>query len=78
VGIDDVLAAATARRNLPPAAVRRELREAAGVSQGAVADELGVDRATVCRWELGKRVPRGAHAIAYRELLDRLAREVLH
>jgi transcriptional regulator with XRE-family HTH domain len=45
---------------------------AAGVSQQLVADELRVDRATVTRYELGERTPRGELLISYIRLLDEL------
>jgi DNA-binding transcriptional regulator YiaG len=35
-------------------------RTALGLSQAALARELGVDRATVHRWEAGTSRPRGA------------------
>ncbi len=61
------------RRLLPPHA-RRRLRERAGVSQGEIASVLGVTRSTVCRWESGRREPRGETLRAYVRVLDRLAR----
>jgi DNA-binding transcriptional regulator YiaG len=64
----------TARR-LPPPAVAKAIRDAAGVTQQELADELNVNRVTVARWELGERVPRGAMRLAYTELLEEL-REV--
>ena len=32
-----------------------EIRTAAGVSQSALAQELGIDKSTIWRWEQGKR-----------------------
>jgi transcriptional regulator with XRE-family HTH domain len=36
----------------------RELRESAGLTQGELASELGVDRSSVTKWETGKSRPR--------------------
>ena len=41
IDLDSALATGRARRTLPPPAVRRHIREAAGVSQRSVARELG-------------------------------------
>jgi DNA-binding transcriptional regulator YiaG len=65
------------RRRLPNTETRRALRQRAGVSQVALARALGVDPATVCRWEAGERVPSGDRLTAYLAALDRLAREPL-
>lgn len=65
------------RRQIPPPAACRQLRERLGLTQGDVAQALGVDRASISRYEAGARVPRGPIAEAYIELLDRLAREGL-
>lgn len=62
-----------ARRRLPAPAMAREIRRAARVSQGRIAQELGVTSITVSRWEAGTRVPRGPLLVAYVELLDSLA-----
>lgn len=59
-----------AKRRMPSPTMARELRRAAGLSQGRLAKELGVTRVTVARWELGTRSPRGELLIAYVELLD--------
>lgn len=66
--LDEVRAA----RRLPPPAMRRAIRQAAGVTQQRIADELGVDRVTVTRWEAGRRHPRGELAARYTRLLDAL------
>jgi transcriptional regulator with XRE-family HTH domain len=65
-----------AQRRMPSPALARAIREAAGVSQGRIAEELGVDRVTVTRWETGLRRPRGERASAYAELLSQLKRAV--
>jgi DNA-binding transcriptional regulator YiaG len=59
-------------RRLPPPTVARAIRDAVGVSQQEVADELGVHRVSVARWETGSRVPKGALRLAYIDLLDQL------
>ncbi len=51
---------------------RRAIRERAGVSQHDVANDLGVTRPTVTRWEVGRRTPRGEMAVEYGRLLERL------
>jgi DNA-binding transcriptional regulator YiaG len=61
-----------AARRLPPPAIARAIRDEAGVSQQAIADELGVGRVTIARWELGTRVPRGELRLAYIRVLDEL------
>ena len=53
----------------------RAIRQAAGVSQVRLADELCVHRMTVARWEAGQRHPRGHLRSAYAALLAEL-REV--
>ena len=53
------------------------IREQAGVSQGDVAEALGVTRPAVSYWETGRREPRGENRRRYVELLGRLARESL-
>jgi len=65
---------ARARRTLPPPALRRAVREAAGLSQARCALEFEVDRATFSRWEGGQRQPRGTALVAYAEFIEELAR----
>jgi DNA-binding transcriptional regulator YiaG len=50
----------------------RRIRERAHVSRGELARALGLTGPTVSRWEGGQRFPRGATAVAYLRLLDRL------
>jgi transcriptional regulator with XRE-family HTH domain len=57
--------------------VRRHIRQQSGLSQLDVARALGVSREAIVYWEAGRRTPRPATAVAYLELLDRLAREAL-
>jgi DNA-binding transcriptional regulator YiaG len=75
--LDAALEQARARRRLPPPRARRRLRERSGVSQAAIARALGVDRATVSRWETGAREPDDQRLSPYLDALNRLAREVV-
>ena len=65
-------------RRLPPPTLARAIRKAAEVSQERMADELGVHRVTVARWEAGQRRPRGRLLHAYVALLDALQQETHH
>jgi DNA-binding transcriptional regulator YiaG len=62
------------RRELPPPAVRRTLREGVGVSQEDVARVCRVSRQAVDFWESGDRNPRGENLKRYLAVL-RLFRE---
>lgn len=61
-------------RKLPPPAVARAIRATADVTQQQVAEELGINRVTVARWELGERKPRGELRLRYAALLIALER----
>lgn len=63
-------------RTLPSPKVARMIRTTAGVSQERLAQELGVHRMTVARWEAGTRHPRGNYRAAYAGLLAQLRRAV--
>lgn len=63
-------------RRLPPPSTARMIRIAAGVSIERLAQELGVHRMTVRRWEAGECVPRGGHRVVYARLLEALRNEV--
>ncbi len=76
MGIDEILERARGQR-IPTPEVCRALRRRAGLTQTDLAEVLGIDRASVARYELGTRRPRGETAAAYRQLLDRLAREAV-
>jgi transcriptional regulator with XRE-family HTH domain len=65
------------RRRLPDPPTRLLLRERAGLSRKEVAAALGVDRATISRWESGERHPSDAHLGLYVALLARLEVEAL-
>ena len=41
----------------------RQLRNAKGLTQDALAKALGLDRSTVTKWEIGESVPRVATLI---------------
>ncbi|MCC3652736.1 helix-turn-helix transcriptional regulator [Streptomyces sp. S07_1.15] len=47
------------RRDLPAPAQRRAIREASGLSQGELAQAIGVTRQAVSHWEAGTRTPQG-------------------
>lgn len=47
----------------------RQLRAAADLSQGDIARDVGVTRATVTLWESGKRRPSGERGASYGRLL---------
>ncbi len=59
-------------RTLPEPQVARMIRLSADVSQERIAQELGVHRMTVARWESGLRRPRGAMRARYAQLLREL------
>lgn len=73
--IEHLLAEARRRQSLPPPAVRRLLREQAGLTQDEVAGTIGVGRPSVTRYESGTRDPRGEIRLAYVDLLERIAGE---
>lgn len=62
------------RQELPPPAVRRLIREAAGVTLEAIAQTLEppVTRSTVHHWESGARHPRPNHLRQYLTILNAL------
>jgi DNA-binding XRE family transcriptional regulator len=75
LAIDEVLQrAANDRIELPSPPVRRAIRVAAGLPQEAVARAIEVSRATVTRYELGVREPRGDTRRRYAEALQRMRR----
>lgn len=59
-------------RQLPTPSTARAIRIAAGVSQQRLADELGVQRNTVSRWEAGERHPSPLLRARYARLLIQL------
>lgn len=71
--LDALLSRQARLRRLPAPSVRRALRVRHRLSQGQVAELLGVDRASVSRYESGERSPRPSVAERYLEVLERLA-----
>ncbi len=53
----------------------KELRNALGITQVQMAEQLGVSRVLVAAWESGRNVPRGPAAILLSQLQARLALE---
>jgi transcriptional regulator with XRE-family HTH domain len=70
--IESLIAEVRARRDLPPPAMRRAIRQRAGLPLSRVADELHVSIQAVSHWELGHREPRPEDLLAYSELLQSL------
>jgi DNA-binding XRE family transcriptional regulator len=75
--LDAALARARAQQRLPEPPMRGFLRRRAGLSQQDIAKALSVTREAVAQWEAGRRTPRPETAIAYLDLLNRLAQESL-
>ena len=71
--LDALLARQARLRKLPAPPIRRALRVHHGLSQCQLAQLLGVDRASVSRYESGERAPRASVAERYLEILERLA-----
>ena len=71
--IDSLLAAVDDGTVLPAPAERVRLREAAGLTQAAVAQALGVRVPSITAWEAGRAEPKGERLQAYRRLLEGLA-----
>ena len=71
--LDALLARQARLRELPHPSIRRALRVHHGLSQGQLARLLGVDRASVSRYESGERSPGAAIAERYLDILERLA-----
>lgn len=65
-------------RLLPPPESARALRSDAGLTQAQMASALGVDRATISRWESGSVRPRSSHRVTYADLLSQLREAVGH
>jgi DNA-binding transcriptional regulator YiaG len=69
---DDLIARAKLRRAIDDGRAVR-IRKRAGVTQPALADALGVDLASVWRWEQGRHMPRDtAVAVKWLQLLDEM------
>ncbi|OIJ87028.1 telomere-associated protein Tap [Streptomyces monashensis] len=72
--VDSLLAAVDDGTVLPAPAERTRLREAAGLTEAAVAQALGVRVPSIQAWEAGRAEPKGDRLEAYRRLLDGLSR----
>ena len=73
--LDQALEEARLRRRLPDPQLRRLIRERVGLTQHDLARALGIDPASVSRYESGRRMPRGGLLQRYAALLDRLIQE---
>ncbi|MEU4730426.1 helix-turn-helix transcriptional regulator [Streptomyces sp. NPDC023588] len=71
--VDALLAAVEAGHLLPAPAERVRLREAAGLTQAAVAQALGVRIPSIQAWEEGRAEPKPERLQAYRRLLEGLS-----
>ncbi|MFI8944304.1 telomere-associated protein Tap [Streptomyces syringium] len=71
--VDSLLAAVDGGAVLPCPAERARLREAAGLTQAAIAQALGARVPSVQAWEAGRAEPKGERLQAYRRLLEGLA-----
>jgi Helix-turn-helix len=71
--VDSLLAAVDGGTVLPAPAERVRLREAAGLTEAAVAQALGVRVPSIQAWEAGRAEPKGERLEAYRRLLEGLA-----
>ncbi|MFF3755491.1 telomere-associated protein Tap [Streptomyces sp. NPDC002185] len=71
--VDALLTAVDDGQILPVPAERVRLREAAGLTQAAVAQALGIRVPSIQAWEEGRAEPRAERLQAYRRLLDGLA-----
>jgi DNA-binding XRE family transcriptional regulator len=65
-----------ANRRMPLPETARMIRRAAHVTQARMAQELGVDRITLHRWEAGLAKPRPALRARWAALLEELQREL--
>jgi len=61
-------------RRLASTGAARAIRQDAGLSLGEMAQDVGVHRSTLFRWEAGLRRPRGPAAERYLALLEDLIR----
>lgn len=71
--VDALLAAVDDGTVLPAPAERARLREAAGLTQAAVAQALGIRVPSIQAWEEGRAEPKAERLQAYRRLLEGLA-----
>ena len=71
----DRLEAMLTIRRLQDSGQARRIREQAGVSAALLARSIGVQEATVWRWETGRSRPREDAALRWLEALERMADE---
>lgn len=69
---EDELAELVAVRALTRTGAAKAIRKAASVSLLEIAKTIGSPYSTVWRWENATRAPRGAAALRYKRVLDRL------
>lgn len=62
---------------MPDGAWVRAVLKAAGVTQGRLAEELGVHHVTVTRWIMGERAPEPKMRKRYADLVNEIAAEVM-
>lgn len=82
--VEQVIAGLEARRKkvrtrdeaLPPPEERKRVRKAYGVTQGDLADELGVHRITVSAWERGTYDPTGETLDKYLAAFAHMKKEI--
>lgn len=65
-----------AARELPAPALRRAIREAAGVSLRDLAQVVGVSHQTIALYEAGRRRPRPLNLVKYAAALSELVQHV--
>ncbi|WDG17483.1 helix-turn-helix transcriptional regulator [Microbacterium sp. Clip185] len=57
---------------MPSPEEARRIREQAGIGVSRLAEEIGVNRATINLWETGQRRPRGENRLRYARILHDL------
>ena len=72
--LDTLLEEVRSRRRLPPVPERQRIRKAAGVSQRALGQAIGVSWTTIDRWEDGSTPRNRRHADDYAHALAELER----
>lgn len=72
---DSLIELVRLRKSLPAPPMRRAIRQAAGISEAALAASIGVTRAAVHNWETGRRFPHGDNLRRYAEVLGQLQDE---
>lgn len=73
---NDNLRAEVFARRLAASGRGRTIRHSAGLTCAEVGDQVGVNGATISRWETGKRTPRGEDAGRYGRVLASLERAI--